>query len=235
MPFGWGNRDKAAPPDTGLLDAFDRALPPDAASTGPASGWTDKDTRSLLGRDLPLFTVFMAERARSSVGNGVLRFLLPNTEPSLIGWNDRQGWRSDWPSVEAGTAFASDWRGGIYLLGKNKKIRDGEPPVVFLDPAAAEVVVLDCTFGEFLGEVMAADWPNLLEADRLDAWRAAGGETPSPDQCVSPKIPLFLGGSTEIADLEVGSLVIAVSLAGQMWERVRNLPPGTPISGVSLR
>lgn len=234
MPFEWRTKDKRAPLDLGLLDAFERALPPDVVGTGPASGWTDKDTRSLLGGDLPLFTAFMAERARSPVGNGLLRFLMPHTQPSLIDWNGREGWRSDWPSAGPAIAFASDWTGRLYLLAKGKQIRDGEPPVALLDPAAAEVEILDYTFGEFLGDAIAADWRNLLEADRLDQWRAAGGMTPSPDQCVSPKVPLFLGGSAEIADLELMSLVVTVSLTGQLWDQVKDLPPGTPISGVSL-
>jgi hypothetical protein len=176
----------------------------------------------------------MADRARSSVGNGILRLLMPHTRPSLIDWNGRHGWRSDWPSAEPGIAFASDWTGRLYLLATNKKIRNGEPPVVLLNPAAAEVAVLDYTFAEFLGEAIAADWRKLLEVDRLDEWRVAGGRTPSPDECIAPNVPLFLGGSTKIADLEVSSLVVAVSMAGQMWEQVKHLPPGTPISGVSL-
>jgi hypothetical protein len=176
VPFGWGSRDKSATPGAGLLDAFDRALPPDAASTGPASGWTDKDTRSLLGRDLSIFTLFMGEHVRSSVGDGALRFLMPDTKPSLIAWNGRDGWRSDWPSAEPGIAFASDWTGRLYLLASGKRFRNAEPPVILLDPNSAEVAVLDYAFGEFMGGAIAADWRNLLEADRLDEWRAAGGQ-----------------------------------------------------------
>ena len=104
MPF-WGNMKEPAPVDTTSLDAFARALPGDAGSVGPVAGWTDKRTRDLLGRDLPLFTAFLSGPARSSVGGGALRFLLPETDPSLVEWNDRGGWRSDWPSVKPAIAF----------------------------------------------------------------------------------------------------------------------------------
>jgi len=233
VPFGWRNKDDAERPDTAPLDAFDRALPPDPGSSGPAR-WTDKDTRSLLGRDLPLFTIFMAERARASVGGGLFRFLLPDARPYLTGWNAGNGWRADWPSAPAAVAFASDWTGRLYLLSTGKQVRNSEPIVLVLDPATAEIESVDMTFGEFLGRGLATNPRHVLEADRLDAWVAAGGEVPPPGQCVAPKVPLFLGGSDDVGDLSMTSLVVLVSFCGQMWEQVKDLPPGTRISGVRL-
>lgn len=235
MPFGWGNKDKPVVTDPGPLDAFEAALPPDPGSVGPVSGWSDKDTRSLLGSDVPLFTLFMAERVRSSVGGGLLRFLLPRSQPSITEWNKPGGWRSDWPSVPPGVVFASDWTGRLYLFSGSRPLPNGEPSIALLDPATAEAEPLDLTLGEFLGNALARSWCDLLGADRLDAWRATGGLAPAANQCVSPKVPLFLGGSTEVGDLEVSPLVVAVSLAGQMWQQVKDLPAGAPISGITIR
>jgi hypothetical protein len=233
VPFGWGPKDKPEPPDASALDAFERALPADPGSSGPVA-WTDRDTRALLGRDLPLFTVFMAERVRSSVGGGLLRFLTPDTHPSLTGWNARNGWRSDWPSAPSSVAFASDWLGRLYLLSTDKQTRNGEPVVLVLDHATAAIEPVDVTFGEFLGKGLAGNPRVALDADRLDEWVASGGQVPPPDQCVAPKMPLFLGGSDAIGDLSMTFLVVVVSFAGQAWEQVRNLPPGTRISGVKM-
>lgn len=155
MPFGWGNKGSAVP-DITLLDAFERALPPDPDAAGPIGTWTDRDTKGLLGLDLPLFTAFMRERARSSVGGGVLRFLLPDSRPSLLGWNARNGWHSDWPSLPSGVVFASDWMGNLFLMSPKRKGPGGQPSVVMLAPATSEVVDLEVGFGEFLGELMAA-------------------------------------------------------------------------------
>ena len=93
---------------------------------------------------------------------------------------------------------------------------------------------LDYSFGEFIGKALAEDWRNLLDVDRLDAWRAAGNEVPRFDQVVAPKQPLVLGGSDEIAELELSFLVVAVSFCGQIWEQMKHLPPGTKITGVSI-
>lgn len=235
MPFGWGKKSESATADTSGLDAFERALPGDPGSIGPATGWTEKQTRDLLGRDLPLFTAFMSERARSSVGGGVLRILLPQTEPSLVGWNGRDGWRSDWPSIQPGVVFATDWMGRLFLLLPKVKGKDGELGLGLLVPTTGEMIVLEYSFGEFLGDALASDWRNLLEADRLDEWRAAGNDVPGFDQVVAPKQPVILGGSDEIAEIELFPLVVAVSFGGQIWEQVKDLPSDTPITGVSIQ
>lgn len=70
--------------------------------------------------------------------------------------------------------------------------------------------------------------------ERLTEWQASGGEMPLPDQCVVPRVSPFLGGSDAIGDCEVISLMVAVSLAGQIWEQVKDLPPGTKITGVRV-
>ena len=233
MPL-WGNKRELAPVDTTALDTFARALPGDAESVGPAAGWTDRQTRDLLGRDLPLFTAFLSGPARSSVAGGALRFLLPETDPSLVGWNGRGGWRSDWPSVKPAVVFATDWLGRLFFLHSNVRRKDGEPALGMLDSTTGESVDLDYSFGEFIGKALAEDWRNLLDADRLDAWRDAGNEAPRFDQVVAPKQPLILGGSDEIAEMELSFLVVAVSFGGQIWEQVKHLPPGKKITGVSI-
>ena len=235
MPFGWGKKhEQSAQPDMSVLDTFERAMPADAHSAGPAVGWSEEKTFELLQRPLPLFTVFLAERARSSVGGGVLRFLLPETEPSLTTWNGPDGWRSDWPSLPPAVAFASDWMGRLYLLASREQLRHGEPPVAILAPTTGEFELLDYTFGEFLAEALAADWEELLDVQRLAEWRVAGGQVPEFDQCVAPKTPMMLGGSDEIDALEITSLVVAVSIGGQIWEQIKDLPEGTAITGISM-
>ncbi len=170
-----------------------------------------------------------------SAGGGALRFLRPQTHPSLVSWNARGGWRSDWQSVQPGVVFATDWMGRLFLLLAKVQRSDGETAIGLLVPSTGESIVLDYSFGVFLGEALTTDWRNLLEADRLDEWRAAGNSAPHFDQVVEPKRRLFLGGSDEICEVEISPLVVAVSLCGQMWAKVKDLPPGTPITGVSIK
>jgi hypothetical protein len=113
--------------------------------------------------------------------------------------------------------------------------KNGEPALGLLAPTTGESIVLDYSFGEFLGEALTKDWRTLLDADRLDEWRAAGNGVPRFDQVVTPKQPLILGGSDEISEMQLSSLVVAVSFGGQIWEQVKDLPPGTAIKGVSIQ
>jgi hypothetical protein len=227
MPFGFG-RKAAMPIDTSLLDAFVAALPPDAGTSGPAPKWTERDTTQLAGRDIPLYTLFMNTSARQTFSGGLLRFLLPQTSPSITAWNSLDGWHSDWPSVADGGVFATDWLGRLYLFAPDKPKRD-EPSVVRFDPATARRDVFNATFGEFFGDAMPRLWRQLLSYDFLESWRAAGRVVPAADACVCPRVSLALGGSTDLANLEVSSLVVWVSLEGQIFEQVKHLPPGTTI------
>ena len=77
-------------------------------------------------------------------------------------------------------------------------------------------------------------WPVVLKSTRPTGSTSGGrGATRFPgfDQVVAPKQPLILGGSDEIAEMELSPLVVAVSFGGQIWEQVKDLPPGTRIGG----
>jgi hypothetical protein len=231
VPLGWGDRrkDEQRDPIVVLVETLGR----DEGASSPAPEWDANHTRRLLGSDVPLFTRFIRESGGRSFGGGMLRFLSAESEPSVSRWG-RSGWREDWPTLPPGVVFATDWCGRLYLFASGKKLRNGEPRVARFDPAAAEPAVLDANFGEFLGGVIPSHWRELLDADRLETWVAAGNPRPGPEECVVPKVPLFLGGSDAVESLELTSLVVAVSLAGQIWEQVKDLPPGTPVSSIKL-
>jgi hypothetical protein len=46
--------------------------------------------------------------------------------------------------------------------------------------------------------------------------------------------PLVLGGEPAAANASALDFVVAVDLAGQIHEQVRNLPPGTTITGINI-
>jgi hypothetical protein len=62
----------------------------------------------------------------------------------------------------------------------------------------------------------------------------AAGLTPGEDQVLSFKVPPVLGGELATANLEVADFVVTVNLAGQIHGQVRSLPPGTPITGLTI-
>lgn len=62
----------------------------------------------------------------------------------------------------------------------------------------------------------------------------ARGLVLGPDQVYSFMPPPVLGGGVTVESVSVEDFAVAVNIAGQIHDQVRNLPPGTRISGVSL-
>ncbi len=47
-------------------------------------------------------------------------------------------------------------------------------------------------------------------------------------------VPPVLGGQIELANVEVADFVVAVNIAGQLHQQVKDLPPGSKISGFTF-
>lgn len=56
-----------------------------------------------------------------------------------------------------------------------------------------------------------------------------------PGQIYSYKQPPVLGGAFVLENIEPADIAVHFSLSGQIHEQVRGLPPGTPITGASIR
>lgn len=63
---------------------------------------------------------------------------------------------------------------------------------------------------------------------------SSAGLVPGNRQVLSFKIPPVLGGSFEPQNIEVSDLIVALSIAGQIHQQIKDLPPGTPISGIRV-
>jgi hypothetical protein len=60
----------------------------------------------------------------------------------------------------------------------------------------------------------------------------AAGLVPEGDQVLTFTVPPVLGGGVELANIELGDVAVALSVAGQIHGQVRHLPPGTPVTAV---
>ena len=47
-------------------------------------------------------------------------------------------------------------------------------------------------------------------------------------------VPPALGGAVDLENVELSDFVVAINFAGQIHQQIKDLPPGTPISGLSL-
>ncbi|RDI33347.1 hypothetical protein [Lentzea flaviverrucosa] len=53
--------------------------------------------------------------------------------------------------------------------------------------------------------------------------------------CVGFRTPLFLGAAETVENLEVVDEAVYWTVHGQLWAGVKDLPEGTPVSGVEIR
>jgi hypothetical protein len=89
-----------------------------------------------------------------------------------------------------------------------------------------------------LGDLQA----ELNTAEGQDQYLLAGlahsagqaGLVPGTGQILSFRHPPALGGQLDISNVEVSDFVVAVNIAGQIRDQIRNLPPGTKITGVTI-
>jgi hypothetical protein len=113
---------------------------------------------------------------------------------------------------------------------------------LFVKAADGRISFLDTYVGQLAEAAKAnTDWTSALQhPGNLDRWFDPGlvsalrqrGLTLGPEQCYSPIEPLILGGKMEAENFEVTAWRVHVALMGQIYQRLKDLPPGTFAGGV---
>ncbi len=104
----------------------------------------------------------------------------------------------------------------------------------FLDVVSGNVerIATDHTTFESAAEI-AENADRWFMPDVVDG-QAALGMSPGANECLSFKHPLVLGGAFDPENVETCSVLVHFSIAGQIHEQVKDLPPGTPIGKIKL-
>ena len=131
------------------------------------------------------------------------------------------------------TCFGADWLGRQFALDQGRVIA-GEPQVLMLEPGTGEVLEIPVNETAFHEEELLEYADAAVAESFYRQWLASGGRPPRYDQCVGYKVPLFLGGSDDLANLQLADLELYWTIAAQLLAKTRGLPPGTRIAGVSI-
>ena len=127
------------------------------------------------------------------------------------------------------TPFGQDWQGNQFGW------RGGENPAVLLFQIVnGEVYEIASSLQVAHEEEFVEHAQEALSIDQWREWRANGGASPAASQCVGYRIPLFLGGKDQLANLEICDIGVYWEITAQLLDQTRGLPPGTPIRGVKL-
>jgi hypothetical protein len=130
--------------------------------------------------------------------------------------------------------FGYDWLGSQFALDE-RRVEGGEALVLILEPGTGEALEVPLSFVQFheqLDDLREA----ALAATFFAEWAAANpASVPlKHSDCVGYRVPLFLNGQDVIDNLEVSDLDVYWTICGQLRQKTRNLPAGTPIRGVEI-
>ncbi len=228
---------RAAPPKSSTssqTDAraarFDTILHPDPLGPMPPHNWTDEMTMAIIGREAPLVTEFMRNRARASYNSGVWRFFLP-AQANFDYWTSGSAWARDWPEFAGIRFFGVDWLGR--LVGVDR--RPGRPSgseVVRLEPGYGELALPDGTVEDFIFGHLIEGYNDTLTAGFYEQWLAGRSGGLAPEQCLGYRRPPILGGDDDLDNLEVIDLQVYVSISGQLVSQTSSIPDGAVVDGV---
>jgi hypothetical protein len=132
------------------------------------------------------------------------------------------------------TPFAYNWAGHQFALDA-ARANDGESLILLFTPESGDALKIPYTFTAF-HEALNALREQALAESMFRSW-ATTNPTALPigkTDCVGYRVPLFLGGADSIENLEVSDIDVYWTITAQLLQRVRGLPQGTRITGVTI-
>lgn len=129
--------------------------------------------------------------------------------------------------------FGHDWMGRCYAIDR---FSEDERILVF-DPGALEVYDIPLKFNDFVNKAIPMNPNECLAIDSFMKWHKTTEGVISDIECVSYKIPPFLGGADELENLEISNLVDYWQIIGETAKTLRGEkeePAEDPIEGEGL-
>lgn len=161
------------------------------------------------GADMP--AAFCRSYGGRSFGDGLLTVFAPE-EASYFAEDVATAYPS-YSGVVTPVCF--DWLGDIFV------VRGDTGDVLLLELGTGDALVVAQTFSEFVDRVLVDETDAALAAGFYETWRSSGGSAPEGLSCVGYKVPLFLGGKSDVANLEPSDLDVYWTVIGQVLVRAR--------------
>ncbi|GAA2027315.1 hypothetical protein GCM10009819_08410 [Agromyces tropicus] len=129
--------------------------------------------------------------------------------------------------------FAFDWLGRQFSLDPTRGDYD-DPGILMFEPGTAEALEIPTTFSRFFDEELVDEPDAALALQFYRDWLDSGGPAPGFAKCVGYRTPLFLGGTDDVANLEVLDIGVYLGLTAELRQRTRGLPVGDRIKGLTI-
>ena len=182
-----------------------------------------------LGLAVPGYIDFMTKYSGVSVAGGLYRI---HEVEKIERWN---GIISDaFPKFHSNlSCFGFDWLGRQFALD-GERLTAGGPEILMFEPGTGEVLEVPATFISFHNEEIIDYRNEALASDFFKEWSRNNQVQLTPRECVGYKLPLFLGGTDNVDNLEVIDMEVYWVLCGQLFNQTRKFPPGTTIKKITI-
>lgn len=191
-----------------MFERFRAAFAPRRDNTEAATAWVHERLAGVEG-----YQRFALEFAGASFDGGLYRVHDDRSGPNaLVAIADA------FPELAARACpFGYDWL-GRQLAVDVARLVDGQPQILLLEPGTGEALEIPVSFAAFHDEEVIDHGDAALAARFFRSWASAHPEcTPLPrDQCVGYKVPLFLGGTDDLENLEVTDLDVYWAICTQL-------------------
>ncbi len=137
-----------------------------------------------------------------------------------------------WPIEEYDLIpFAFDWRGRQFCRLRTQ----GQDIVVRADVAYNELAPLKDFEPTVLGMIESDGVLDYLGLQEMQAAFEHLGIMGLPfDECVGMKVPPCLGGDESLGNMDVSPVLVNMYFMTQVYNKLKHLPSGTPVEGISL-
>lgn len=129
--------------------------------------------------------------------------------------------------------FGYDWLGRNFAVDIARK-EDGKPLILLLEPGAGESMQIPVSIINFHNDELVNYAHDALAINFFKEWQEQKDITIQSNQCVGYKIPLFLGGSDTVDNLELMNMDVYIHICGQLRNKAIELPNGMTIRDISI-
>jgi hypothetical protein len=110
--------------------------------------------------------------------------------------------------------FGYDWLGRHFALEK-KRTDTNQMLILLLEPGTGEAFEIPVSFSTFLNQEITEYRNEALASKFFQQWLDSGGAPPSHAECIGYKVPLYLGGTDTVENLELSDMDVYWSICAQ--------------------
>lgn len=131
------------------------------------------------------------------------------------------------------TVFGYDWLGRHFALDSGR-VERGRKLLLLLEPGMGDALEIPDDVSDFHNQELVNNANDCLAVEFHKAWRERNPDDIPPDSCVGYRVPLLLGGTDTVDNLELTDLAAYLHLCAQIRQQVLHLPDGTRVSGAKI-